>query len=500
MKAEGKDAMDEIAVSIIMPVYNEEKYLPTALESLAKQTMRDFELICIDDGSTDGSVEILEQYRDRFPLMTVIRQKNQYAGVARNSGMAVAKGKYLSFLDADDYFMPTMLEEAFICAERVGADVVIYDGEFFTDNIEKGVYGGVLKTQYLKDDLLILDDDTKARHLFNIAGAWPWNKLFLRQFIEKSGLKFQARKRANDIFFVELALAFAHRIAVIDKKLVAYRKGNRGSLTATRDETPLASAEALLDVKKMLMRKGLYNKYENSFKNLVLFICIGNLNTLETEKGFLELYNAFQDWIIDEFDMYDFGGEKYLASAYYKEIKRIIENRAPISFMLEANREAFRCGIDMERVSKELTEAHKEMGRRSKELAEANREIKRLERNLAVKVREIKIALQKFVFPFGMVPGGCDIVLYAAGKVGKSFYSQVTQTNYCNILAWVDEKAEEMDDKRISLPDKEIFLKCDFVVISVLDGGLAEEIRLDLIVQYSVPEEKVIWTYPCLEE
>ena len=236
--------MDEVAISVIMPVYNEEKYLPTALDSLSKQTMRNFELICVDDGSMDGSVGILERYRDKFPFMTIIRQKNQYAGVARNNGMWVARGKYLLFLDSDDYFRENMLEEVYLCAENEKADVVIYDGEFFEDCIEKGAYGRALKTQYIKEGLSVLDDDAKDKYLFNIAGAWPWNKLFLREFIVNNKLEFQAQKRANDIYFVALALAFAHRIAIVEKKLIAYRIGNPESLIATRDETPLASAEA----------------------------------------------------------------------------------------------------------------------------------------------------------------------------------------------------------------------------------------------------------------
>ncbi len=478
--------MEEIAVSVIMPVYNEEKYLPTTLESLSKQTMQNFELICIDDGSTDNSVEILERYRDRFPYMTVIRQKNQYAGVARNNGMAVARGKYLSFLDADDYFRPDMLEEVYLCAEKEKADIVLFDGNFFVDSIEKGVSGGALKVQYLKDNLSVLDDDIKDKYLFNIAGAWPWNKLFLREFIEKNGLVFQARKRANDIYFVELALAFARRIAIVDRKLICYRKGNPESLVATRDETPLASAEALLDVKEVLARKGLYKKYEKSFKNLVLLICIGHLNILETTKGFLELYNAFQNWIIDEFALYDLDEKNYLSSAYYIEMESIIQNSDPLSFLLEANKEVFRHRIEAER--------------KNKEIAEMRREIKKLERSLAINVKEVKEARQIFLFPFGMVPRGCDIVLYAAGRVGKSFRSQVAKTNYCNILAWVDAKAEEKNDERISLPSKEIFRECDFIIISILDGRSAEAIRAELAEKYEVPTEKMIWTYPCLEE
>lgn len=478
--------MDEVAISVIMPVYNEEKYLPTALDSLSKQTMRNFELICVDDGSMDGSVGILERYRDKFPFMTIIRQKNQYAGVARNNGMWVARGKYLLFLDSDDYFRENMLEEVYLCAENEKADVVIYDGEFFEDCIEKGAYGRALKTQYIKEGLSVLDDDAKDKYLFNIAGAWPWNKLFLREFIVNNKLEFQAQKRANDIYFVALALAFAHRIAIVEKKLIAYRIGNPESLIATRDETPLASAEAFLDVKKVLEQKGLYEKYKRSFQNFVLFVCIRQLNAFKTEKGFCELYKAFQDWMIDEFDFDDLGENDYLPAAYYAQIQCMKENTAPIDFLLETNREMLKCRIAVEE--------------KKKELSETRNKIQELKRDLAAVVRKVKEEEQKFVFPFGRVPRGCNIVLYAAGKVGKCFYSQVKKTNYCNVTAWVDAKAEEKKDKRISVPCKEIFQECDLIIVSVMDGGLAESIRTELAEQYEVPGEKVIWLNPYLEE
>ena len=112
-------AMDEeeksmkIDISVIVPVYNAEKYLPQCVESLLRQTKKEFELIFVDDGSTDRSVEILEQYREKDDRIKILRQKNQYAGVARNNGMSVAKGEYLCFLDSDDHFKPEMLKTAY---------------------------------------------------------------------------------------------------------------------------------------------------------------------------------------------------------------------------------------------------------------------------------------------------------------------------------------------------------------------------------------------------
>ena len=121
--------MSMIKVSVIIPVYNAENYLPMALESILKQTLTDIEVICVDDGSTDHSLQILEKYQKMDRRITILKQKNSYAGVARNYGMSVAKGKYLAFLDSDDYFVPEMLERAYRNGEEQGADVVIFDGE-----------------------------------------------------------------------------------------------------------------------------------------------------------------------------------------------------------------------------------------------------------------------------------------------------------------------------------------------------------------------------------
>ena len=92
-------------VSVIIPVYNVEEYLRECLDSIVKQTLREIEIICVDDGSTDNSLEILKEYAKKDNRITVITQKNLHAGVARNAGLAVAKGEYLSFLDSDDFFL-----------------------------------------------------------------------------------------------------------------------------------------------------------------------------------------------------------------------------------------------------------------------------------------------------------------------------------------------------------------------------------------------------------
>ena len=122
-------------VSVITPVYNVETYLRQCLDSVLNQTLRDIEIICVDDGSTDGSAAILEEYAAKDSRIKVVKQENAGAGAARNAGLSVAKGEWLSILDADDEFSPNMLSEMVEAGERNSADVVactmVKDGDIF---------------------------------------------------------------------------------------------------------------------------------------------------------------------------------------------------------------------------------------------------------------------------------------------------------------------------------------------------------------------------------
>ena len=128
----------EIKVSVIIPVYNVKDYVGECLDSLINQSLREIEIICVDDGSTDGTLNILRQYETTDRRIKVIQQKNQYAGVARNIGMKHAHGKYMIFLDADDFFNETLLEKTYCEAERCNADVVLFGGQSY-DNVSKKI-------------------------------------------------------------------------------------------------------------------------------------------------------------------------------------------------------------------------------------------------------------------------------------------------------------------------------------------------------------------------
>ena len=124
-----------ILVSVIMPVYNEEEYLRECLDGLVKQTLKDIEIICVDDGSTDGSGEILQEYKCRDSRVQIIRQENLHAGIARNNGLARARGEYIHFLDADDWLEPEAYKDWLALARSQAADICI--GYYYTFEAEK---------------------------------------------------------------------------------------------------------------------------------------------------------------------------------------------------------------------------------------------------------------------------------------------------------------------------------------------------------------------------
>ena len=127
-------------VSVIIPVYNVEEYLRECLDSVVNQTLKEIEIICVDDGSTDNSLEILKEYAKKDSRITVITQQNLHAGVARNAGLAVARGEYLSFLDSDDFFELNMLEETYEVAKTENSDLTFYQYKNYNNEITDAIY------------------------------------------------------------------------------------------------------------------------------------------------------------------------------------------------------------------------------------------------------------------------------------------------------------------------------------------------------------------------
>lgn len=291
--------MSNIAVSVIIPVYNAEKYLRQCLDSICGQTLKDIEIICVDDGSTDSSPEILKEYQKKDDRVTVIRQENAGAGAARNRGLDVSKGRYLSFLDADDFFEPDMLEEAFKCAEADNADYAVFkSGQYNTDEDSYNYPKWVFQEQHIPPYTPFTYRQL-TRNIFRVFVGWAWDKLYLRDFVIGNGLRFQEQRTSNDLLFVFSALVVAKRITVCKKVLIHQRRDSSDSLSKTREKSWQCFYDALTALRDRIRAEGKYDELEKDFINYALHFTLWNYTSL-AEPTKSRLYEKLRDeWLAD---------------------------------------------------------------------------------------------------------------------------------------------------------------------------------------------------------
>lgn len=304
----------DIKVSVILPVYNVSAYLRQCMDSVVNQTLRDIEIICVDDGSTDDSVDILKEYAQKDSRVKVIEQANAGAGAARNTGLGIAKGEYLSFLDSDDFFEPDMLEKAWSKAKEGDADFVVFRSDQYREDLDKFVQvGWTLREKQLPPYRPIYFRNITG-NVFKVFVGWAWDKLYKREFVERRRLKFQEIRTSNDMLFVFSAVAFADRIEIVDEVLAHQRRNNPNSLSNTREKSWQCFHEALAALKKALKDNGNFWEYEQDYINYALHFSLWHLDTITGPKKEV-LYNKLKDEWFEEF------GIKGLdeSSFYYKK-------------------------------------------------------------------------------------------------------------------------------------------------------------------------------------
>lgn len=281
-----KDYMP-VRVSVIVPVFNGEKHLRQCLDSICNQTLREIEIICVDDGSTDRSFEILQEYKTRDNRIQLYRQENKFAGAARNLGKSHAAGEYLVFWDCDDFFELNALEELYFRAVSCQADICVCGANRFLDEEDKvdSSVQSYLNTRRIPNTE-IFNRETNEKFILNFTTVAPWNKLFCREFVENSDLDFQEIRNGNDIYFVVNALCRAKRITVVNQALVTYRTSQKNNLTATSFLAPIAPVEAWTSTAESLEKDGILP--ERSFVNRSLENIIYLLRNITEYEAFEE--------------------------------------------------------------------------------------------------------------------------------------------------------------------------------------------------------------------
>lgn len=240
-------------ISTIIPVYNAEKYLARCLDSILEQGIEEQEIICVDDGSTDNSLEILRYYEKTYHNVRVLKQKNSYAGVARNNGLLAAKGEYIHFMDADDYVLPDTYAKVYETARMNSADYVktrsrVFDmnsGAFFQshyfsmDNFSENIFGKVCSLKDCQDVLL------------KTARA-PWTGFVKRSYLIENNIRFNSLKCVNDRSFYIDVITHTNKIVICNCYMVCYQTNNKESLMGIRSENFICLIKSYQLIKGMV--------------------------------------------------------------------------------------------------------------------------------------------------------------------------------------------------------------------------------------------------------
>lgn len=262
-----------LAVSVVIPVYNSEKYLKDCVDSLLTQTLRNVEFLFVDDGSTDESVNILHDYQRLDNRIKIIMQNNLGAGAARNKGLRVSCGKYIVFLDSDDFFDARLLEESYNYAEKKQAEVVLYDSYIYNDRTKEKRHE---RTKMIPYSVFSYKD--LGSELYTLCKSVPWNKFVLRSFLQKNNIKFQEIQKSNDLLYALLCVSLAKRMVFIPKCFVNYRVGNPYSLQGNIDTGIECGIISRSELKKELISR---NIFHGSIKEAFYECCKGLLSYVD---------------------------------------------------------------------------------------------------------------------------------------------------------------------------------------------------------------------------
>ena len=259
--------MQQPAISVIIPMFNAARYIGDCLDSLLAQTFTDFELIIVDDCSTDNGVEVVKSFAARFGERLKLSQTKKNSGGAgspRNKGLALSQGKYIYFMDADDFVTKTALEEFLSAAENFGADVV-YNGSYYeytgTNNaaLIRDTEGRKLIRNGFEDKpTLTVDDPEKNLQRLLLGGElfhMPWAKLVRRDFLIENEITFPQTFDCGDFIWTIEVLYYAKRLLRISTPLYFYREDAFGSITRKKklpDKHIADSISQFLDGVKIL--------------------------------------------------------------------------------------------------------------------------------------------------------------------------------------------------------------------------------------------------------
>lgn len=241
--------MEKEIISVIVPVYNMEKYLPKCIDSILNQTYKNIEAIFINDGSTDNSLKILENYYQKDQRVRIINKKNEGTGAARNNGIKVSKGKYITFLDSDDWYEENFIEKLYKNLKENDSDIAMCNPKMVYDNKEKNQE---INTYYFKSLNLKKEPEKILRVL---AMPISCSKLYKKEIIVNNNIFYPNYSFAEDVEFLYKLFLNIKKISKVEDYLYNYYQRDTSATKKIKEEAIEQVCNVLNNIEKYIKNK-----------------------------------------------------------------------------------------------------------------------------------------------------------------------------------------------------------------------------------------------------
>ena len=388
--------MSNPKISVIVPVYNVEKYLLECLDSIINQTLKEIEIICVNDGSTDNSLSILKEYASKDERIKIIDKENEGQGYARKVGLDIAKGKYILFCDSDDYYSElTAFEELYNYIEKVKVDVVIFELIRYRKNI--GFYdanGDPFDTHPQKEVFSYLDIDLDNILAFR---AYVWRKIYSKKFFDC----YKDWYFPKNIFYEDIPFHFQiitrAKMSYINKKFYVYRNRNNSVIHIMNDKIICDHCVVFFKTYNILKEK-FDNLYFLNFMWSDFFVKYWRnhqIKSVNTAKQIIDLIKS-----VDISDLFDLGNVNREAFFFFRAGLRM----TPENYMEYLNKKVLKTKIKeiaklkeikknredrINKLNEQIKAKNEQLLQKNEQLQQKNEQIKN--RDLSIKQKNSEI-------------------------------------------------------------------------------------------------------------
>ncbi|RAP51827.1 MAG: hypothetical protein BZ133_02265 [Methanosphaera sp. SHI613] len=301
--------MSEFKISIIIPVYNKERFLDKCLQSILAQSFNDYEVICVDDGSTDLSLSILNEYAKDNSNFKVFSKENEGPGSARNYGLKKATGEYILFLDADDWIESDTLDKLYTTAKNNDSDLVLFNAtEHYKNNTTKDRIYHVHFDENIDLERYSFDYNNNINLVMN-GYHIVCTKLHRLDFIKEHELEFSDKSEFEDVLFHIKSMIYAKHISYNPDKFYQYNRTNEDSRqnNSIRTDKSFVLFDIFEEVYDFLTEENLFQKLEINYYKFVINESLNIYNNIKEEykeELFYKTKDKFKSMNLDENTLY----------------------------------------------------------------------------------------------------------------------------------------------------------------------------------------------------